>query len=94
MQTFFLASLPGKTAQKVCTDDLETLRKPMKTKCFPTPSVGEDCGGKFVAWIGWFWDGLGRTWAGGRFELVQAGFGLVSGGGGRLVDKWVVRGPR
>jgi hypothetical protein len=40
------------------------------------------------------WDGLGRTWAGGRFELVQAGFGLVSGGGGGLVDKWVVRGPR
>ena len=26
------------------------------------------------------WDGLERTWAGGRFELVQAGFGLVSGG--------------
>ena len=27
------------------------------------------------------WDGLGKTWAGGRIELVQAGFGLV--------DKWV-----
>ena len=32
------------------------------------------------------WDGLGRIWAGGRFELVQAGFGLVSGGGGRFVQ--------
>ena len=40
------------------------------------------------------WDGLGRTWADGSLELVQAGFGLVSGGGGGLVDKWVVREPR
>ena len=36
------------------------------------------------------WDGLGRTWAGGRFELVQAGFlGGVAG-----LYKCVVRGPR
>ncbi len=39
-------------------------------------------------------DGLGRTWAGGRFELVQAGFGLVSGWGAAGLYKCVVRGPR
>ena len=65
----------------------------MKTKCFPTPSVGEDCGEvRCMDWL--VWDGLGRTWAGGRFELVQAGFGLVSGGGVAGLYKCVVRGPR
>ena len=40
------------------------------------------------------WDGLGRIWAGGGFELVQAGLGLASRVGGGLVYRCVVRGPR
>ena len=54
----FLASFSGKTAQKVCTDDLEKLRKHMKTSCFPTPSVGEDCGqGVLHGLVGLGWSG-------------------------------------
>ena len=67
--------------------------KHMKANRFPTPFCGRRVLVEVLhALVGL--DRLGRIWAGGGIELVQAGLGMVSRVGGGLGDRGVMRGPR